>query len=150
MLAGILRSMIFWKMLSGSICCSSRFRCKDIRRRQPDQHAWHGRPKTMPWHIGVDEAGYGPNLGPFVMTAVACRLPEDLLDANLWQALRSTVRRRRHKPDGRLLIDDSKLVYTSPEGLGGLEAAALAVHRLADDSSPCLHAFIEELGADPA
>ena len=28
----------------------------------------------MPWIVGIDEAGYGPNLGPFVMTAVASRV----------------------------------------------------------------------------
>jgi ribonuclease HII len=110
--------------------------------------AWEAA--QMPWHIGVDEAGYGPNLGPFVMTAVACRLPEELQGANLWRVLRSAVRRRRHKTDHRLLIDDSKLVYTSPEGLGGLEAGALAVHRLADSSTPCLQHFLAALGADRA
>ena len=37
----------------------------------------------------------GPNLGPFVMTAVACRLPDELAEADLWQTLKAGVRRER-------------------------------------------------------
>jgi ribonuclease HII len=102
----------------------------------------------MPWLIGVDEAGYGPNLGPFVMTAVACRVPETLDSTDLWRALRRAVRRHRHKADGRLLIDDSKLVYSGGQGLGALEAGALTVHRPANLSSLSLQMFLDELNAD--
>jgi ribonuclease HII len=78
----------------------------------------------MAWIIGIDEAGYGPNLGPFVMTSVACRVPDDEADANLWQLLRGAVRRRADDDAGELLIDDSKVVYTT-RGLGGLERGVL-------------------------
>jgi ribonuclease HII len=70
----------------------------------------------MPWVVGIDEAGYGPNLGPLVQAAVALHLPES--DPAGWDALRTVVRRSHEKRDGRLLIDDSKKVYTR----GGLEA----------------------------
>ena len=85
----------------------------------------------MAWLIGVDEAGYGPNLGPFVMTAVACRVPEDLAAADLWQALRPAVRRHGEADDGRLLVEDSKLVYAAPRGLLCLETGVLALLRAA-------------------
>lgn len=70
----------------------------------------------MPWVVGIDEAGYGPNLGPLVQAAVALRLPDG--DPAGWDTLKSVVRRAHEKPDGRLLIDDSKKVYAR----GGLEA----------------------------
>lgn len=70
----------------------------------------------MPWVVGIDEAGYGPNLGPLVQAAVALYLPD--ADPAGWDTLKSAVRRAHEKPDGRLLIDDSKKVYTK----GGLEA----------------------------
>ena len=47
----------------------------------------------MPWVVGIDEAGYGPNLGPFVMTAVLLRVPDEREDADWWHELSSTVRR---------------------------------------------------------
>lgn len=79
----------------------------------------------MTWIIGVDEAGYGPNLGPFVMTSVACRVPEPCREADLWHVLRAAVRRADDTDKGRLLIDDSKRVYTA-RGLAGLERGILA------------------------
>jgi ribonuclease HII len=79
------------------------------------------------WVIGIDEAGYGPNLGPFVMTAVACRVPPGREDADLWLALRGATRRAGEAVDGRLLVADSKVVYAGPRGLRALERGVLAV-----------------------
>ena len=45
----------------------------------------------MTWIVGIDEAGYGPNLGPLVMTGVACRVPEELVAVSLWRRLRQAV-----------------------------------------------------------
>ena len=70
----------------------------------------------MPWVVGIDEAGYGPNLGPLVQAAVGLRLPPD--DPAGWETLKRLLRRAHEPDDGRLLIDDSKKVYTK----GGLEA----------------------------
>lgn len=91
----------------------------------------------MPWIIGIDEAGYGPNLGPLVMTSVACQVNESPAQLNLWQRLQSAVRQgtrskasngRGTKPrDDRLLVDDSKLVYASGKGLSELERSVLGI-----------------------
>jgi ribonuclease HII len=80
----------------------------------------------MAWLIGIDEAGYGPNLGPFVMSAVACRVPPAHLDGDLWSALAPAVRRAEEEDDGRLLIADSKVVYSTARGLHALETGVLA------------------------
>src|SRR5438105_15913305 len=82
----------------------------------------------MAWVIGIDEAGYGPNLGPFVMTAVALHVADED-DGDLWRRLAATVRRDTDPDDGRLLVADSKVVYSPARGLRHLETAVLAAHR---------------------
>lgn len=82
----------------------------------------------MPWVVGIDEAGYGPNLGPLAQAAVAVRLPDD--EPSGWEAVRPHVRRCGEKADHRVLIDDSKLVHKGVNAVAKLErglAAALGV-----------------------
>ena len=43
----------------------------------------------MLW-VGIDEAGYGPNLGPLVMTAVVAAGPDDRRP-DLWGDLSATM-----------------------------------------------------------
>jgi hypothetical protein len=83
----------------------------------------------MPWVVGIDEAGYGPNLGPLVQAAVALYLPDD--DHAGWKSLRPLVRRCGEEADGRLLIDDSKSVYAH-HGFAALERGVMV---LAPESS---------------
>lgn len=70
--------------------------------------------------MGIDEAGYGPNLGPFVMSSALFSVP-DGSTSDLWKALQTSVRKASQKADGRLVVDDSKLVYTPGMGMGVLE-----------------------------
>jgi hypothetical protein len=77
----------------------------------------------MPWVVGIDEAGYGPNLGPLVQASVAFRLPPE--DEAGWETFRLGIRRCRDEEDHRLLIDDSKAIY-SRHGFAALERAVLA------------------------
>jgi len=77
----------------------------------------------MPWHIGIDEAGYGPNLGPLVQAAVSVRHGQS--SCNWWEALTSVVRRAGDGRDSRLVIDDSKKVYAGSK-LAALEVGVLA------------------------
>jgi hypothetical protein len=107
----------------------------------------------MPWLIGIDEAGYGPNLGPLVMTSVACRLPDDLAGRDLWTLLRGAVRRPTEPDDGRILVEDSKVVYSSGRGLAALEvgvrAALPPAPCLADHVQRLAPAAVAELAAEP-
>jgi hypothetical protein len=78
---------------------------------------------------GIDEAGYGPLLGPLVVGGCAFEVTageaEDL--PCLWKRLRKTVGKTRSKTGRKLHINDSKLVYSPSVGLKELERAVLAV-----------------------
>lgn len=80
---------------------------------------------------GIDEAGYGPLLGPLVVTGVVFHVPDALAEASLWDVLRASVIQRSSAKDLRLPILDSKRLYSSKAGLGALERAALVTLKTA-------------------
>jgi len=93
--------------------------------------------------VGIDEAGYGPHLGPLVVAAAAVRLPASgIPDPNLWGGLRGHVRRRPRGPSGRLVICDSKEAYTAC-GPAPLERATLAFLAASGAPPASLSALLE-------
>jgi hypothetical protein len=84
----------------------------------------------MAYLIGMDEAGYGPNLGPLVITAVAWEVPGDPRKVDLWSEFSGIVSSEPAADGEHLQIGDSKSVYTPSRGLGPLETGVLAALRL--------------------
>jgi hypothetical protein len=85
---------------------------------------------------GIDEAGYGPMLGPLVVCGVAFACERDADGRNLWRALRDAVCRRAQGSDGRLVVNDSKRVYTPRAGLRRLEEGVLAFAAACEGAEP--------------
>ena len=85
---------------------------------------------------GIDEAGYGPLLGPLVVSATAFEL-EGVglpLDAEeeipcVWRMLRGAVAKKAPVKKGRILVADSKVVHNLTEGNKLLERGVLAFLR---------------------
>ena len=75
--------------------------------------------------VGIDEAGFGPILGPLVVSSSALSLPRDLLKCDLWQVLRRSLSSRRKRLAGRLLVADSKKAYSKSIGIKHLERTVL-------------------------
>ena len=76
--------------------------------------------------VGIDEAGFGPILGPLVVSSSTFSLPHDLLNADLWQILKKSVADKRKRLAGRLLIADSKKAYNKSLGIKHLQRTVLA------------------------
>ncbi len=74
---------------------------------------------------GIDEAGYGPPLGPLVVAGTAFTLRDEPHEGALWEVLRDAVARHARGSDGRLVVNDSKQVYSPALGLKRLEEGVL-------------------------
>jgi len=80
-------------------------------------------------HLGIDEAGYGPLLGPLVVAGTAFSAPDcSVADSDgLWGMLNEAICRQPASKDPRLAIADSKKLYNRSAGLASLEKAALVM-----------------------
>jgi len=95
---------------------------------------------------GVDEAGYGPNLGPLVMTIVVAEGPAGH-PLDLWSDLSATVG-RAGASNRSIWIDDSKLVYKGGVGRARLETACLAAVTATGRTAPTTFGgLLKALGA---
>ncbi len=79
--------------------------------------------------FGMDEAGYGPNLGPLVITVTAWEVPGSPHAFDFWEQLSPIVAKPSDKTkiSGRIVVGDSKAVYTPARGLGLLEESVLVI-----------------------
>ena len=76
--------------------------------------------------VGIDEAGFGPLLGPLVVSSASFTVPDPLVSADFWQLLKKSVSVKRRHLAGRLLVTDSKKAYSKSLGIKHLQRTVLA------------------------
>jgi len=98
--------------------------------------------------VGIDEAGYGPVLGPLVVSATIFEADADRPHTDLWEALSEVPVRKPGKGAGEgLVVGDSKQVYSTGKGLAALEAGVLTFAAVAPDPAPAsLEDFLTAFG----
>jgi hypothetical protein len=101
---------------------------------------------------GIDEAGYGPRLGPLVLTAAAFEVPDGAEESCLWERLGAAVG-RSIRDRTRLAVDDSKRLFSQARGLRHVERSVLGFAAAAGQRPATfqeLLADLAEMGEDPA
>ena len=103
--------------------------------------------------LGIDEAGYGPRLGPLTVGAVALRGPAALAEpaaAGGWALLHDGVVPPGQDDGARVVAGDSKAIHRPGRGIGPLEEQVLAVVHAATGAVPATLGELEAiLGLEP-
>lgn len=95
--------------------------------------------------IGVDEAGYGPNLGPLLIAASAWEVPRSLTENELIECFAQFASAAPWKTQcSHVPLADSKKLYQPSSGIGTLEAGLLAMLSLCNRTPSSLQNLIEE------
>ena len=98
---------------------------------------------------GIDEAGFGPLMGPLVVAAAAFRVPEDKATADLWDLLQ-IAHASDKKRAGGVKVADSKALHKSKHGLQVLEENVLPFLWLLDKPSGAFSAFLRAVDGQSA
>jgi hypothetical protein len=75
----------------------------------------------MAFLIGTDEAGYGPNLGPLLISATLWEVPDGVGGEHLFDRLAHVITSEVRCNDGHVVMADSKKLYSPDLGLRHLE-----------------------------
>ena len=78
----------------------------------------------------MDEAGLGPNLGPFVVAVTVWDVPAKPRQFDFWKAFSEVLTNAPRPNETRLHVADSKQVFQPHRGLGSLERGVLAALRM--------------------
>ena len=97
----------------------------------------------MPFLIGTDEAGYGPNLGPLVITGTLWQVPT--VDADLYELLLDVIESKRSVD--HITVCDSKAIYKSS---GTIEALERSVFSLIESQAGDWRELVNTLGCGRA
>ncbi len=89
---------------------------------------------------GMDEAGYGPNLGPLVVALTCWEVPDVAFD--FWSKLGGSCSREGTQNRTRLHIADSKVVHNSADGIAPLELSAWTLLQQAQYLSNDIRAMV--------
>ena len=81
----------------------------------------------MPYFIGTDEAGYGPNYGPLCVSATVWEVNDGLDCAELYKLLRKVVTNCVDRASKKRIVwADSKVVHKGGNGKDHLERGVMA------------------------
>jgi len=96
-------------------------------------------------YAGIDEAGYGPMLGPLCVACSVFAIPDHDPDiagpCDMWKRLKKAVCKKRADKRRRIAIDDSKKIKLPNQGsihpLRFLERGVLGFHMAMSDCPAC-------------
>lgn len=91
---------------------------------------------------GIDEAGYGPLMGPLVISATAFQLPEEHTAADLWRLFSIGRPTAKRKPRAGVRVGDSKLLHRGPNGMRILEENLLPFLQLLEPAAGTFQSFV--------
>jgi hypothetical protein len=108
---------------------------------------------------GIDEAGYGPLLGPLVVSASAFEvpwpapaaaadpLPEEIKDIPCcWKLLKAALTKKAPITKGRVIVADSKVVHHLTDGVKHLERGVLTLLAQSGIQPATASALLQSLG----